>query len=408
MTEELEDIKTFILDEGKSWKSIQDIRGEFNPKLKESIRANSRKEALERATDVVYQTLESMGKIGIDFQSVCPGHGIGHLTRDYTASLALLKRLDADPRDLFVGFVGGSLHDIGCTLVERYQEHNRVVRHAEAGALTFLSLSDNLELNNAEKTSIAHSIAAHTHYRRDEEVSCSDGVARTIQPYQELDESGKPILSVWIPRWIDRLDCNGPAFPARHYLTLAEEHKDFDGEAHFDVKFEAHMRPLARPMDKQVDAEGRRDQTMSEHMIMFGNSQSKESPYGKHDYGTMIRMRDSAKAKLFRITDAVTEMTGDYSSSQERNIRDRFTDFLGRNIEPTELGIKTATTLDKMFGQLPEESRQAWLKGFNTLMSGYNCWADERLNQIEGFSEKTYKLPTIAGDVKHIIKPYRD
>ncbi|MBS3086399.1 hypothetical protein J4422_01745 [Candidatus Pacearchaeota archaeon] len=391
--------------EGKNWQDIQEIRGSFTPKLLEDIRATSKEDAIERATDVIQRTLTSFRDNGYSFANVEPGHGIGHLVRDYMNSYILFSGLEADPKHLFLGFVGGSLHDLGCAVVPRYDESKRAVRHAEAGSLLVKSLLENeTELNDAEKTSIAYVIAAHTHYRGEDPVKCQDGETRIVKPYQELDETGHPIWPVWFTRWVDRLDCNGPAFVGRHYLTLGEKHEDYDGVVHFDVDFSHHMKPLLRPFKEQVDESGKRNQTMSEHMKMFADSQNNESPYGKHDYGFMVKLRDRSRERLYRIVNS-TQLPPQFSVERESEIRRAWASFLSENVEPSRLGRQTALTLDGMFSGLEEGTRHAWCNGFLSIMQEYIPYSLDRLKLLEKetLNDAYFHLPGIAGDIRGVI-----
>jgi len=390
-------------DEEKSWEQIQEIKNLFSPNIINSVRIKSKQEALEKATYTIQNTLRTMKDSGLDFKNTEPGHGPGHLIRDYVHSTLLFNNLEADAKNIFVGFVGGTLHDMGCSIIPRYDESTRAVRHAEVGALlTKKILDENSNLNDAEKISISHVIAAHTHYTKPSEIKCKDGETRIIEPYKDLDENGRPIYPVWFPRWVDRLDCNGAAFIGRHYLTLAEKHKDYDGIEHFEVDFPQHMQPLLRSFKEQVDEKGNRNQVMSEHMKMFADSQNNESPYGKHDYGFMVEMRDRAKERVYRIVES-TQKNEILSPWEEESIREAWISFLSENVEP-RIGNKTARTLDDMFEKLPEKTRHAWCNAFLTTMKEYKEYADEKLKQIEK-TKMVYELPGIIIDVREVIKP---
>ncbi len=391
-------------DEVTAWNEFQEIRNSFSPSLYDSIRANSRGEAIERAIDVTKSVLEDFAKV-YDFTNIEPGHGPGHLMRDYMNSLILFGELEGvNPKHIFPGFVGGALHDIGCAVIPRYEESTRALRHAEAGSLLVKKLLDkNPDLNDAERISIAYSMAAHTHYTKENVVECIDGKKRTIKPY--LDSDGDiPLWPVLFTRWVDRLDCNGPTFVGRHYLTQAEEHKDFDGVAHFDVKFGHHMNPLLRAFKEQVDNSGNRNQTMSEHMKMFGDSQNNDSIYGKHDFGFMVKLRDRQTERVYRIVES-TQSKINFSVEREIQIRDAWTSYLANNVEHSQLGEETAKTLDEMFGELEKGTRNAWCNAFLTTMQEYVGYSRERLHMLEGISEDKLKLPGIADDIRKTITP---
>src|SRR3989339_608091 len=145
--------------------------------------------------------------------------------------LCLLKEVSIKNKEDAIGRALRIIHDICCILIHRYDEKNRAVRHAEIGALLIQDILDNLNVNDSEKKLIAYAIAAHTHYINTEKIECRDGVKRTRYSYVDMVNQ-KPFELVYFPRWVDRLDCNGPAFVARHYLTLVKNHEDFKGKNH--------------------------------------------------------------------------------------------------------------------------------------------------------------------------------
>ena len=389
-------------DEATAWNEMQEIRNSFSPNLLNDIRVSSREDAVEKARNIVQRTLSEFGK-HYDFSNIEPGHGPGHIMRDYMNAVILFSKLDANPKHILPGFVGGALHDIGCAVVPRYEEDKRVVRHAEAGSLLVKQLLDkDTSLNDAEKISIVYTMAAHTHYRTESKIECADGETRIIKPYLEFDKNNQPLWPVWFTRWIDRLDCNGPTFIGRHYLTLGEVHKDFDGKENFDVDFENHMKPSLRPFAEQVDENKKRNQTMSEHMKMFADSQSNESPYGEYDYGFMVELRNKSKERIDRIINS-TQNAPRFFIDTEWDIRNSWKLFLSEKIEPSNLGNKTAKTLDKMFGKLDDKTRHAWCNAFLTTMNEYVGYSQEKLSMLSDKNDEVYAVPGITEDLRKVI-----
>ncbi len=341
----------------------QELMTSFSVDLLKKVRPlNNNQEALQEGFKVVNQILANMEKLGISLMNMDPGHGPGHLAKDCLNGLALFDELTAEPAEIFIGFVGGSLHDLGTALIDRYAEAHRVIRHAEAGGLLVdYCLTSDL-VNEAERLLIVYVISAHTHYLRTIEIKNEQGeIINKIEPYIELYPDGKPFWPVWFTRWVDRLDCSGPCFVGRHYLTTVSEHKDFDGSNFYDVSFAKHMRPLLR--DQQTDGK-----TMAEHLRMFANSQNNESPYGKFDFGNMVKVRDEYKEMLLSVVELFnSEMTEDeikaFLFSQDEILLD-WNEFLLTKIEFSEKAPKTVENLDKMFRALPEETRAYWLRAF--------------------------------------------
>lgn len=259
-------------------------------------------------------------------------------------------------------------------------------------------------LSEAEKVLMAYAVAAHTHYLKPASVKCSDDEMRTVEPYMDLDEQGKPLLGIWLPRWVDRLDCNGPTFVGRHYFTLAHTHKDFDGVAHFDVSLPQHMRPFLRPFKEQTDELGNRNQTMSEHMKMFADSQNNESPYGKHDFGEMIHIRDLHTDMLRPIIQA-TQQGEFFTDERLTKLREAWNTFLSTYIEPTPKAREDVAILDREFSRLDSAVVNAWSHSFLETMKQYQRWADIKLSRLSGLSDRALFLPILQADVRDLIRP---
>jgi len=339
----------------------------FDFALLDRVRIFSDKESALRAGHQVISTvLNNLQKLKIDYSNMEPGHGAGHLRRDYINALILFGRLEASPRDIFFGFICGSLHDLGTAIIDRYSESKRVIRHAEAGAmLVDLCLDDDV-VNEAERVLIYYVIAAHTHYLRTIEIKDEKGqTVNKIEPYTELYPNGQPFWPVWFARWVDRLDCSGPCFVGRHYLTLAKKHDDFDGKNFYDVSFDKHMRPLLR--DKPDDGN-----TMVEHLRMFANSQTNQSPYGKHDYGFMIEMRTIYREMLLRVVNSFKKEFAEFFDAVREGIsNDDWGNFLNEHVEFSQKTEETTEVLGKMFDSLPVKTRMFWSRAFDLCLEIY-------------------------------------
>ncbi|MFH0814843.1 MAG: hypothetical protein V1902_02035 [Candidatus Falkowbacteria bacterium] len=390
---------SWLKDEAEGWRRIQGLRAEFSPKLFEDVKVNDRTEVFVRGMGAVLSIFSALKKTGIDVTQIQPGHGLGHLVRDYVNALRLFSKLEADPSHLFVALLGGIFHDIGCAVVERYAESKRAVRHAEAGALLLSDLFavDSCGLNSGEQLLVAYAIAAHTHYLKPQTVVCGDGVSREVAPYKDLDDEGRPILGVWGTRWTDRLDTNGPAFLGRHYMTLVEEHEDFQDEGHFLLQYQEHMRPILR--DKPEGA-----RTMLEHMQMFVNSQTNASIYGKWDFGQMVALRDARKKMLEDIISpacAEIPLTG-----RTGLVLFAWKKFLGFNVEPTEKGHLVAAKLADMFDELDSDAQHRWIRAFYVCMRNYIVWADDAVAFLRELPLDWRDNPALPCDIVSVIAPH--
>lgn len=376
-----------IQNESLAWKIIQQLRSDFSPSLVEKVAVADIGQAMERGISVVSSTLQHLQTHGLGFDQIDPGHARGHFVRDYVNAVRLFPQLEISPREAFVGFCAGILHDIGNSVVKRYDESHRAIRHAEAAALLLGLVWQEFDsgLNEYEQMLIEYACAAHTHYRKEQSVQCADGQTRIITPYQELDENGRPIYLVWTARWTDRLDTNGPAFVGRHFLTLVDAHKDFDGKDFVAVNFEEHLNT-----DPEAAAH-----TMWKHMKMFAGSQNNESPYGCHDLPRMQEIRDKYKKQLFAVIDAV-QKPHELTAADENDFLSMWVSFLSKNCEPTANGEKVAQVLADRFTALPKKDRDGWLWGFRETMIQYERWAQDVLIDLDQNEYYQNELPMIG------------
>lgn len=388
-TKELKQLVTDPRAEGQLYDEMLALRGRFTPGLAASLQTDlNRADAVARTVDALHAILHLILD-GKDVRDGDAGHGMGHWARDYTHSLLLAHDPEIEPRFALPGILGGTLHDIGTLFLDRYADKNRAFRHAEAAALLVRTAAlETGVLQENEADLVAWAIAAHTHYLRPSVVVCADGVERQVNPYPDLNE-GEAILPVWLPRWADRLDCSGPCMVGRHYLTLAKDHDDFNGQGFYKVSFGEALRPLLRTQDEIKAAGG--SQTMLEHMRMFANSQTNESPYGKYDRGRMVKQRDAYRASLLHIIDQVARPT----DVDIERITKAWTMFL-TVIEPT-LDPKTARTLEDNFRSLDASTRQAWACGFRAVMSEYLVWGDRICAFLQTVPESYWNFPNLNG-----------
>jgi len=370
------DLIELTKESDENFRSVQILRGTSVAEYLNQVQVDSREIALRRAVEVLPKIFRGLHDAGVRFKMTDPGHGPGHMARDIANAWLLLSKIEGDPRHIFIGLLAGALHDVGCALVDRYADKTRVIRHAEIGALLVNRVLGgrvpNAGLNMPEIVLVSYAIAAHTHYLNPTEVTCADGQVRRVEPYVDLDQDGQPLYFVWYPRWIDRLDCVGPSFVARHYLTLAKPHSDYAGEKDGFVftSFEKDMTP------KFQEECGQR--TMLDHLRMFSNSQTNDSPYGKWDYGRMIELRDRAKKRTDEVICAVRDLEKRCFTDLGIAVKSEVWHwFLAKKIEPTGKGGASADELGIMFEKLPEETRKAWCAGFQTVLRQYRQWVEE-------------------------------
>jgi hypothetical protein len=390
-----------ISDSAEMRERIAELRRRVNPYLISGVRIPMKGAYLSDlgyAVEVVQRILRGLVKMGVNFADIEPGHGGGHILRDYVNALALLNHQELGADERFIGFCGAVLHEIGCAVVERYSESKRVVRHAEAGAILLQELfkRDPCGLNEPEQLLIEYAVAAHTHYLKKTTITDEAGMSVDIEPYQDMI-GDKPMLWVWLARWVDRLDLSGPCLVGRHYLTLHKPHSDFDGKQFYDASYTAHMRPLLR--DQRDDA-----MTMAEHLRMFASSQTNASPYGKYDFGEMSVMRDRSAHALHMIVRA-TQSGIRIPDIDIASINGAWTIFLSENIEPDVKAAVAAIDLANQFARLDEAAQSGWANAFLCTMNAYMYWSYRAMDHLDSGPKEFLSLPGIMNDVRGLIRP---
>jgi hypothetical protein len=369
-----------VKDERAVWQEVLALRGRFTENLaleaeKDFGRREEADRSIEAADACVREVLVGLEECGLVFDAVEAGHGIGHLFRDYLNAHVLLEPGRVYFAGQFAGFVAGALHDIGCAFVPRYRESSTPLRHAEVGGLLLDTMlrEGSFGLSEAERLLIVWAVMAHTHYLKPQSISWA-GETVVIPPYPDTRSDGSPIHAVWLARRIDRLDCGGAhSFPARHYLTLVETHKDFSPSAGFyEVEFANHLRPVVRS-DAEIKSDGGK-LTMLEHLARFARCQTSDSPYGKHDPPTMVTLRDGARARLEHFVEQVRRVSVTPTSANRAGILNSWTKHLGEVIEPSVSGRRAAEILRERFTHLDDRTQSHWCIGFGLAMFEYALW----------------------------------
>lgn len=337
---------------------------------------NTKVENPEEIIIFIIQEIEKkLKQLGFNPKKLELSHDLGHMVYDTKTAILLMsdpmtKSLVTIP-DLIIGCVGGSKHDelglilntnkefckktLDFTPVARYKEANKILGHAEAGAIFAGELLRDISLksfglDNATETyiklGIQYGIAAHTNYKQ-----------RTVgkyvlEPYPDLWSDGTPIYFVMIIRYCDRADLVGAHYPFRHFSTLwARIHKHLT-----TVNGVRQFRNISMG-ESMIVGGGENDVTMEKHVTMFRDSQSNESPYGKYDLpGVMIDYREYQKQRITQVLSMLYEKTGKILTRQEL-----FDTIKEASMSDEEEKINT---LVKKFFNLRTKNRIPWLRAF--------------------------------------------
>jgi len=406
----LHDISSFLMNEQAAYAWLMCLH-EANTMSLQKEHVHSRFDALaphellSEAVAAVERCVTVLNRWGFSTDSMDAGHGMGHIVRDYTMALVLAPSMECTNATRFAAVLAGTFHDIGCALQGRYEDCERAVRHAEAGAYLMQHVFAEAGVDQLVAELAVLGIAAHTHYLRPTKVNCKDGVEREIKLFVDIHENGLPAMSIWGARWVDRCDTSGPTFVGRHILTLTNVKKDYATDGFYDVDPAEHFNPVLRSGDEIKAAGGKR--TMLEHFDMFRLSQSNASPYGKFDNAFMQEIRDARALCLKNIADAV--LTGEAPQNLEATI-ERFENFLATNIEPDQdLGRPAAKKVMAVFRGLPKRTKERWGAGFEATMAEYLVYHEQMMDLLAGSSVMqgpTDELQILGRNVYSVLTPH--
>lgn len=373
----------------------------------------ARKELAQVPDDILEQLLERFTPF---IQSLPPGHSRGHFLRDSAYLTAIFQDPEIhnfDAVEVFVGMLGGVYHDVGNSVVGRYDEQRRLSGHAEVGAHLFgVTAKDLLGENLIKLTQLV--IAGHTHYTKERTVS-AHGEVRTTTPYTDSVEEGNR-MAYWWARQSDRCDAQGPVHGIRHILTKAEPTEDFDGKEHhavwenpqddFDHQFQTKMRS-----DEMRTGEVKPANTMNvlEHITMYARSNFNPNlPYSRYDNPTLRQLITAgAEEQLEFATDVLTE-----TQTLPEGVRnDIFQKYFERcaSVEPSDRTSEVLTMLQDKFTHLSESDQSKWARGMKGVVDRLYPRMWSRMNEIlknkpqtlSGSSDAEMKVQEILSNHLH-------
>ncbi len=333
------------------------------------------------------------------------GHSKGHTLRDLITSAQLMgdpSLTGIDDVEKLVGILSGTFHDIGNSVVGRYEESKRYAGHAEVGAYLFGDLTKDLIPPSLLKL-IQYSIAAHTHYTRDititKKINEKDETL-VRRPYEDAPFDGNR-MGIWLARWADRADMQGIMGFVRHALTKSQPTQDYDISKEFhrireDEKedFKHHFNPVIRSNEERSKASDQdKTRDVLEHVRMFRDSALTPSAYSEYDsdfFRNSIVVPAANEQNEF--IDAVTRETPVLSDEEIDAGFNRFYSIC-RIIEPGVDIDRTIELFKEKFALLSSEQRSRWANGFNLLPELYKRWynrMEKLLSANAGFTQNNH------------------
>ena len=406
-----ETFRTYFEGEGdkKAFFTVESLRNEVESLQGwNTTKEKAHREITELPSDVIPKILEEFRP----YMELMPaGHSKGHAYRDFISSMIALKDPEIEKIDdveKLVGVLAGTFHDIGNSVINRYEEPKRFSGHAEIGSYLFGELAKDVIPPNLLKL-IQYAIAAHTHYTKDMPVTkVIDGREETLvkRPYEdEVVERSR--MGIWLARMTDRVDAQGVQMIVRHSLVKSQPTEDYDPSLGFhkvrdDEKddFRHQFSPQLRTDEyRSTLSPEQKTRNILEHMQMFRDSALNKTVYSKNDSAFFTNtLIIPAAEEQNEFVDAVVSETEELSGEEVKKAFDNFYSIC-KITEPAQDVNYTIDILKQKFALLSQLERSHWANGYNLLPALYERWyqrIDSDLSQDFG--------STISGKTRSILE----
>ena len=371
---------------------IEALRAEVEPNYESYVDDSDTYEEIVHLDPKTFE--KALGKLSPFIEALPAGHGKGHLYRDIINACLILNDPELDDAEIETEIVAGifaaAFHDIGNSVVGRYDDSRRFAAHAEVGAyITGKLLKDILPPNLL--LLVQYSIAAHTDYQKD--ISVTRGsVTITRRPYKDETVAeeiypSEPLLAVWFTRWADRLDVQGSNWIVRHIITKNVPTTDFDGSEFHNIwedeqdDFRYQFYPELRTEGELVRLKGvfppkhpETTRRVLESIDSVTKSQfDANSPYAKFD-SPFHRWNLIAPIALDTnwFIQGVLAKQNLSKSETDASIKNFLS--LCKIVEPAAEIERITQTLESKFALLTDRERSSWANGFNEVLEGYRRW----------------------------------
>ena len=331
------------------------------------------------------------------------GHSRGHIERDLISSIifqqdSYVGGLDSVER--LVGILGGTFHDIGNSVVNRYEETKRFCSHAEVSAYLFGEIAKDIIPENLMKLA-QFSIAAHTHYLKEipVEIDINGEKTKVVKEPYDVDLVDGNKAGVWLTQWADRLDAQGFILFVRDSLTKVKPIESYVSDQGFhqaskdeDENFLHHFAPKLRSdEDRQREQNGSNARNILEHIKMFADSgrDRSTSVYSQHDsdfYSNNLTAPSREEQQEFVSAVLDVDSASRFSEGDIVQAVDIFKK-IARVIEPGADIEKVLEMFDDKFNLLTLEERKQWANGFSTLQELHRKWYERTKGKLDSVAE---------------------
>lgn len=324
-----------------------------------------------------------------------PGHDKGHLYRDLLASIYLnhsTKDQICYQSDASAGLLAGIYHDIGTSIIPRYQDKKFGVGHAETGSFLFWQVSEGILGENTRKL-VSYAIAAHTHYLNDINVEVPQNYIKT-KYWGNISQNsdGKLIgAAVHLTRLSDRTDTNGVSFIFRHinaHLDTSQSGgREFQANQWVDINHDS----LVQILNPIIRDNPTQPLTTLEHVFNFAKSNDGSTPYSEKDY-LFPGFNKILSLELNQFNEFISIINNPYLSISEDSPQQQQTikDFLYKISKSNPKSFELVwLNFEKIWSTMSEDKKQCWYQGLLYAKISYSDILDFYQKELESsdFSE---------------------
>ncbi len=355
---------------------------------------NTCHEADKRKMETNSETLENLfTRFENLIANTSPGHDVNHIRRDSLHGLAFATgdsfvKNGFSQSDINACVLGSIYHDIGNSVVRRYEDTKYINGHAEVGAYIFFQNSGDLLEENLKKLT-AYAIAAHTHYLKPISVKEPfDPKKNERQPYWYdifyPNDDNKPCgLAPIITRFSDRLENNGNILVARTFAAYADAAEtggyDLEGKEGF---FEINREKLRTLFSPEVREGKNTPPTILEHALMYAGSNFGNSHYSKDDHmfpliRELMTIKTMQVDKLVKIVTSGVDTMNYSELPAEAIIKDTL-----RQVSGSKNFLRSWNVLAMVWEELNPETQLKWKNGFKYIQESYPDWLEAVAQKI--------------------------
>lgn len=379
----------------RAYNLVQNLRLEAEPKDQwRKLKLAAQTEIASLPPDIIGKLIEKAKPF---LEALPAAHSKGHFARDLVNLTAILHDPEVQTYgdvEIMVGILGGIFHDIGNSVVDRYDENKRFAGHAEVGAVLFGELAKQVFPPNQIPENlikmVQFAIAAHVNVPEKKHIAKPSGEI-TRYPYDNKIE-GNDKRGMWLARLSDRLEIQSIIQLIRLTLANARPIEDNTGADVMDVVRQSPQEQFLHKFSINLNEPGGILYTLLQYIA---TARGAESPHTKYDPSRIqSEILRPAAAEIEEFITAFTQVRK-FTADERRKIFDDYLQ-LSKRVEPgSDIDAVLAILRERLndLETLPEEEQNRWAVAVSALTRAkdgiYAKWHTR-------MSERTHDVPSLG------------